>query len=116
MGKVLMAVAASACLAGCAGANYANLHYQGVPFRDVSMTEGTYRVIEKRGQNRMLVMAPSPSTALGLIDTAPAASLYEAAANRYLVLSGRPECRAVTSNLLVQAEFEVFFTCRGMRS
>ncbi|MDQ0467369.1 hypothetical protein [Labrys wisconsinensis] len=111
-------IMAAACigLAGCAAANYANVNYQGIPFRDVAMPESAYRVIEKRGQNRMFVMNPTPGSLFGTVDTSGSGQLYAAAADRYLALTGRPHCRAVRSDFILPAEFEIFFTCRAGRT
>lgn len=115
-GVILLAAA----LSGCAGVNYIVENYSGVDYEDVAMPDDTYRVFDKPSEGRMMVTSSLSSAAgqgigrgllLNSIDTTPPGPLFEAAANQFLVNKGRPECRAVSTALLVQPQFEVRYRC-----
>lgn len=107
-------------LSGCAGVNYIVENYSNIEVREVTMPDDTYRVFDKPNESRMMVTSSLSSAAgqglgkgllLNAIDTTPPGPLFEAAANRYLAETGRPECEASSVVLLVQPQFEVKYRC-----
>lgn len=119
LGRFFLAGAAMV-LTGCAGMNYVIDNYGSVEMREVAMPDDTYAVYDKPAEGRMMVSSSLASAAgqgfgkgllLNAIDTTPPGPLFEAAASRYLVESGRPECEVTTTTLIVQPQFEVKYKC-----
>lgn len=118
--KIGFAVLASVCLSGCAGLSYVIENYSGITPEPVSMPDDTYRVYDKPHENRMMITSSLGSSAaqgvgrgitFGLADTTPPEPRFEAAANQYLALKGRSECKATSATLLVTPQFEVKYRC-----
>ena len=112
-------------LTGCAGVNYVMETYGSMQPVEVSMADDAYRVFDKPDAGKMMVTSSLSSAAaqglgqgllLNAVDNTPPKPRFQAAAERYLVESGRPNCRITDGYLVVKPQFEFTYTCSRGRT
>jgi len=111
--KKVIVGAALLSLAGCSGMSYAVQNYQGISVERFTYASQKFRIFDKPAENRLMI-TPSIGAAMGQGATfggaATAETTYQKAAQAYLDSTGR-NCKAADMKLVVQPQWETFYTC-----
>jgi len=121
MKQLLLYTLISVILFGCAGFNYAMKNYSGVSVTHYEFDAMNWRVMDKPDEQRVMI-TKSISHAFGAGATkaltfassndviGPEAEFYEATLS-YLRSTGR-DCKIDRSNLVLDGQWEFFYTCK----
>lgn len=116
----ISALAALAALTGCAGVNYVQAKYQGLPSVEFVGKSGTnYRIVDNQPESRLLIgpglagtatqnFVKGFSTGTGLGVTPPV--VFRDVAEEYLKSTGR-RCETRDVTLVVDPYYEVRYKC-----
>lgn len=118
--KKLIMVASLLSLTACAGMNYAIENYTGVKPKTFAHDDKTFRVFDKPNEGRLMI-TPSLGDAagagmvqgltLGLSgNMSGPEGKFQKATETYLRITGR-KCRITNGALVVQPQWEFFYTC-----
>ena len=110
MKKIVLAVL---LLSGCSGLNYAMENYQSVKPITFNYAEQQFRIFDKPTEGRLMITpsiggAMASGATFGLAGTAQ--NTFKSAALAYLSSTGR-NCNASEMMLVVEPQWETFYTC-----
>lgn len=117
--RMTVALSAMVLVSGCAGVGYILENYTGVEVVQVAMPDDTYRVFDKPSEGKMMVTSSIGAAAgqgigkgltLTILDTTPPKPRFQAAAEKFLVDSGRT-CVITDGYILITPQFEFKYTC-----